>query len=240
MDRLAFIIDHRKADLPPKGPLPAQMAREIVWSRPMSGELTPSRLIEDLFMVAAGLRPSSMFHPKGEPEVMAVHDIAMRAGIGMAVRLAGSRVHKVFLFGQEREPFARKLPDITEDMGREPFIIAQIALANMTGQFLGFPSCCVDSFVKHLMAGTDQDQEAMEALRGHGAPDPRAYFVDRFVPCRPDCPEAITEGERIEGALSKKTPDLLVEYRRLRDEHVEEVRSGAIVREKRVRDRSLL
>ncbi len=240
IDALDVMMDHRIADLEPRKLTTAGKAKEIVWRKPWSEGLEPHFLLEGLYMVASGIRPSSFHHPSSEREIALLNGVAYELGLGMRVRLAGKKVYKVWLAGPKTFDIVRTLPDITEDMGHKEFVTAQIGLANMTGRFLGYPECCVRSFVEHLMAGTDQDLEAMEALKKVKDPDPSAYFVERFVPCRPDCPDAIVEGKRIEGALSKQAPDLLPDYLRLRDEHMEEVRSGAIVREKKARDLSLV
>ncbi|MCU0799631.1 MAG: DUF483 domain-containing protein [Candidatus Thermoplasmatota archaeon] len=240
IDALDVMMDHRIADLEPRKHLTAGKAKEIVWKGNWSEGLEPHILLEGLYMVASGIRPSSFHHPSSEREIVLLNGAAKELGLGMRVRLAGKKVYKVWLSGTDAFGMVWTLPDITEDMGPKEFVTAQITMANMTGKFLGYPECCVRSFVEHLMAGTDQDLEAKEALNKFEDPDPRAYFVERFVPCRPDCPEAIREGECIERALSKQAPDMLPDYLRLRDEHMEEVRSGAIIKEKRARDQTLI
>ncbi len=239
LDVIRLIMDHRSADLDPRKYPDAGTARKMAFNGPWSEELPAHLLLEGLFMVATGVRPSSFYHPSSEREIALLNGAARELGLGMRVRLAGSKVHKVWLSGPRNFGLIETLPDITEDIGPREFIAAQIGLANMTGKFLGYPECCVRSFVEHLLAGTDQDLEAMESFKGHPEPDPRAYFVERFVPCRPDCPEAIKEGDRIEQELGRLAPALLPMYRTLRTGHIEEVRSGAVIREKRARDHSL-
>lgn len=239
MEITDIALDHRSADLSCPDDPPSDGVLETVCIRGYMGSLSLARRLENVFMVGAMIRKGSMFHPVNEREILAVRDLAIEAGIGMAVRKAGRQVHKVFLFGPEKEAMAVKIPDIDESMGDREFIVAQIAIANMAGAFLDFPRCCRKSFVEHLMACTDQDAEATRQLREYGDPDPRAYFVERFVPCRPDCTEAIREGRRIEEALKGISPCLLELYEGLRRDHVEEVRSGRILDEKRARDRSI-
>ncbi len=82
------------------------------------------------------------------------------------------------------------------------------------------------------MNATDQDAEATEDLLACDEPDPRAYFFEKFVPCEPMCKNAIAIGERIEHDVSEKDPDILLDYLKIREEHMEEVRSGAILKEK--------
>jgi len=236
LDILQIAVDHRKADLPFRGTVTP--VKETVFSGAHDG-LGRARLLEDIFMVSAGIRKAALMHPFSEVEVLWYHELASELGLGMAVRKAGSRVLKVYVSGMEKENIIRRIPDLDESMGTREFIIAQIALANLTGEVLGYPQCCVSSFVRHLMDATDQDEGAMEALKVHPAPDPRAYFVDRFVPCRPDCPGAVKEGKRLDQELQRVAPELLPEYREVRKGHMEDVRSGAIVREKKDRDRAI-
>jgi len=240
IDALDVMMDHRIADLEPRKLTTAGKAKEIVWRKPWSEGLEPHFLLEGLYMVASGIRPSSFHHPSSEREIALLNGVAYELGLGMRVRLAGKKVYKVWLSGPMTFDIVRTLPDITEDMGHKEFVTAQIGLANMTGKFLGYPECCVRSFVEHLMAGTDQDLEAMEALKKVKDPDPRAYFVERFVPCSPVCSAAIGEGLRIEGELNAKAPGTLPLYEKLRLDHMEEVRSGRIIAEKKQRDIDLL
>jgi hypothetical protein len=239
LEPLEFYMDHRKADLPAGKSPPVSELKAIFTDRQRS-DIPLSWRIENVFMVAAGIRRSSMFHPRTEKDVLEVRELARAYGVGYAVRRAGIRVLKVFLFGKEREEKARSIPDIDESMGEREFIAAQIAIANMTGQFLDFPRCCTDSFVKHLMQCTDQDEHAMVMLQGSKESSPRAYFVERFIPCSPVCSAAIEEGLRIEGELNAKAPGILPLYEKLRMDHMEEVRSGRIIAEKKQRDIDLL
>ena len=236
LDALTVLLDHRSADLDPAVPPGPERSKEVIMSGPWSRGLEPHLLLEGLYMVAAGIRPASFHHPSTEHEIVLLNGAARELGLGMRVRLSGRRVYKLWLFGPGNGKMVETVPDLSEEMGPREFITAQIAVANLTGRFLRYPECCVSSFIKHLMGGTDQDEEAKEALKDHPAPDPRAYFVERFVPCRPDCPEAIREGKRIEEKLSEMSLDMLAEYRSLREMHMEEVRSGAIIEEKRERD----
>lgn len=238
-DEWRILEDHRSADLPYRRINSLKTIKKRLYSGPWVKDLSGSRIIENLYMVAAGIRPASMFHPLDEREIMNVHLAAERTGVGMVVRKAGRRVHKVFLFGPSRKDMAATIPDVDESMGEREFILAQITLANFTGAFLDFPKCCVDSFVRHLMNATDQDAEALNQLNAVPDPDSRAYFVERFVPCSPGCEYALAEGERIEEELSEKDPELLRDYLFLREEHMEDVRSGRIIDEKRERDRIL-
>jgi hypothetical protein len=209
---------------------------ELVFGPDSQKELSNARKLENLFLVGAGIRPSSMFHPESIEEIIIVHDVAKRLGMGMVVRKCGTLVYKVFLFKKGKEDIASRIPDFYESMGFKQFIVAQITIANLTGQFLDFPECCVNSFVKHLMEGTDQDLEAHEELRQERSPDPRAFFIERFVPCRVKCENAIKEGDRIEKALRKYDKELTDLYVELRFRHMEDVRLGRILKEKKERD----
>lgn len=229
-------IDHRSADLKPgKVPEPDEVKR-ILFSGPWIESLSRSRIIENLYLVAAGIRPASMFHPANIEEMVNVNMAARSIGLGLVARKAGERVFKMFIFSKERAEMAAMIPDIDESMGEKEFIVAQITLANFTGAFLGFPKCCVDDFVGHLMRATDQDLVAMERLKAFTDADATAYFVERFVPCSPDCSRALEEGERIEDELSDTDPELLLEYLKLREDHLRDVREGRIVEEKKERD----
>jgi hypothetical protein len=232
--------NHRSADIAPANRYSLSRVRERLYSGPWVKELSESRLLENLFMVAVGIRSSSMFHPIDENEILQVHQASRRIGCGMIVRKAGKRVHKVFIFGPDKMEMAGSIPDMDESMGEREFIVGQITMANFSGAFLDFPKCCTDSFVRHLMNATDQDKEALNQLNSHPDPDSRAYFVERFVPCNPGCVNAIREGERIEKEMSEKCPELLKDYLFLREEHMEDVRCGRIIDEKRERDRILL
>jgi hypothetical protein len=237
LEPLSFYMDHRKADLPAGDPPPLNELSQALFD-PKKDGVPLSWRIENVLMVAAGIRGSSMFHPRSERDVLAIRELARACGVGMAVRRAGKRVLKVFLFGELKEEFASSIPDIDESMGDMEFIAAQIGLANMTGHFLDFPQCCTASFVQHLMDCADQDEEAMRMLRAETDPDSRAYFVERFVPCSPRCPAAIAEGRRIEEALRERAPGILQIYGKLRMEHMDDVREGRIIAEKRRRDGS--
>ena len=183
LDPLKFQLDHHLADLRPKGKKSIRSAKEIIFDPDMKGKLSSSRKLENLFLVATGIRDSSMFHPSSIEEMIIVHDLAKKLGLGLVIRKCGTLVYKVFIFGREKENLAFRIPDLYETMGFQEFIVAQITMANLTGQFLDFPSCCVDSFIEHLMQGTDQDLEAHEELRQERSPDPRAYFVERYSGC---------------------------------------------------------
>lgn len=239
LDSLTFHLDHLSAGLRCGEGVPKGGAWESITNHSSSRGLSRARLLENMLMVSVGIRRSSMFHPAAEIEVVQVHEIVKELELGMAVRKAGSMVHKVFIFGPEREDLAGRIPDLLEDMGGRKFIIGQITIANLTGDFLDFPECCVRSFVKHLMDGTDQDKEALELLRGHPEASPDAYFVERFIPCRPDCPEALGIGRRLEKQLHDLDPALARSYSELKKEHMGEIGSGSLLLEKMRRDRLL-
>ncbi|MGA1819460.1 MAG: DUF483 domain-containing protein [Thermoplasmatota archaeon] len=236
LDPLKFQLDHHIADLKP-GRRPGPMkAKEIIFDEGMKGRLSSSRKLENLYLVTAGVRTSSMFHPESIEEMLLVHELAEKLGLGMVIRKCGALVFKVFIFTREKSELAFRIPDLYEAMGFQEFIVAQITIANLTGRFLEFPSCCVDSFIKHLMDGTDQDMEAHEELRQERSPDPRAYFVEKFVPCSVKCTLAIAEGGRIMDRLRVLDPELANLYMKLQFRHMEDVRLGRIVREKAERD----
>lgn len=211
-------------------------AERIVFKKPRKVPLGMGRLLENLYLVAVGIRPSSMFHPESIEEIVQVHEIAEELGLGMVVRKCGKQVYKVFLFSEEKKDLAVKIPDLYESMGFNEFILAQITIANLTGVFLDLPECCRKSFVGHLMEGSDQDLEAHEKLRQDRSPDPRAYFVERFVPCDPHCNAAIAEGERIQRELHLMDRELEKRYLQLRREHMEDVKRGSILKEKNRRN----
>ena len=235
LDPLSFHLDHRKADMPPNSNVDNSNIRSELWSGEWAGELSSSRMLENIYLVAMGIRRASFFHPLDEREVLLVRRAAESVGVGMAVRKAGVRVLKVYLYGEGGEAVT-KVPDVDESLGRMEFITAQIALANMTGQLMEYPPCCVSSFVGHLMNGTDQDERATSALRSISNPSPEAYFLERFVPCLPDCNKAKEIGRQLGSLLTGISPDLGDMYRSLKLEHMEEVRSGRILSEKRERD----
>lgn len=235
LDLLSFHLDHRKADIPPNSNIDRGSIRSALWSGEWADRLSSSRLLENIYLVAVGLRRASFFHPLDEREVLLVRGAAEKVGVGMAVRKAGGRVLKVYLYGEGGEAVT-KVPDVDESLGRMEFITAQIALANMTGQLMEYPSCCVSSFVGHLMNGSDQDEKATSSLRSISNPSPDAYFLERFVPCSPNCKNAERMGRQLGSLLTEISPDLGDTYSSLKLEHMEEVRSGRILKEKRERD----
>lgn len=239
LDPLKFQMDHHIADLKPDGSCEPIKASRTIFGKGRGRKLSDSRKLENLYLVSVGIRPSSMFHPESIEEMLIVHDIAEKLGLGMVVRKCGALVYKVFLFGRAKEELAFRIPDLYETMGFREFIIAQITIANLTGKFLEYPKCCVDSFIDHLMQAIDQDQEAHDQLRQDRHPDHSAFFAERFVPCSVRCRYAVAEGERILGGLRQLAPDLAELYLKLRKEHMEDVRSGRILSEKAVRNRSL-
>lgn len=237
LDQLRFQMDHHTADLEPGKILPAKKAGKLVMDAVSGGRISMSRAVENLFLVAAGIRGTSMFHPVDVEEILIVHELAEKLGLGMVVRKCGTLVYKVFIF-DSRERII-EIPDIYESMGFRKFIIGQIAIARMSGSILDFPECCVESFVNHLMQGTDQDLAATEALRIEPDPDPDAYFVERFVPCTPGCRKAASIGRKITEDLRRNNPELAGIYGKLKREHLEEIRSGSIVEEKTIRNKQL-
>mgnify|MGYP006285753157 FL=1 len=228
-------MDHRNADLDPGTKPPVDSWKQILWNGDWSDELSDARILENLFLVGAGIRHSSMFHPMDEDEVLKVRDAAEKIGSGMIVRKAGRRVLKVFIFDDKKREMAESIPDIYEDMGFRDFIIGQITIARMTGYFLDFPPCCVESFVNHLNNATDQDLFATKALREESDPDPDAYFMERFVPCSPRCENAIREGRRITWELNRVDPGLVELYGDLKRDHMKDVADGVILEEKKKR-----
>jgi hypothetical protein len=76
-------------------------------------------------------------------------------------------------------------------------------------------------------------------LRQERSPDPRTYFVERFVPCSVKCKRAIAEGARLIDVLEGKDPELHELYMKLQLRHMEDVRLGRILKEKRRRDEQL-
>ncbi|MFW3145556.1 MAG: hypothetical protein ACMUIE_01945 [Thermoplasmatota archaeon] len=236
LDNLKFQLDHHVADLVPKGGMEAEKAWKVVNNASFSKELSFSRRLENLYFISAGIRNSSMFHPLSIEEILQVRELAGRLGVGFVARKCGTIIFKVFLFDRSKRELASRIPDVYESMGFREFIVAQITIANLTGEFLDYPECCRKWFLDHLMEGTDQDLEAHEALRKERRPDPRAYYLERFVPCSPRCGNAIRMGRRIEEELGRIDPGLLKEYEILRLDHMRDVRNGVILQEKRRRD----
>ena len=233
------IGDHRENDLPFRGYPRKDRLVSVVMGSPFSEGLPDAVLIESLYMVASGLRCASFLHPRDIQEVLQLREACNALGMGFAVRKVGDRVLKVFMYGEEKGDFIDGIPDIEGDLGDKEFIMGQIAVANMTGIVLDYPECCRMRFVRHLMEATDQDMEATLALRRAEEPDPDAYYVERFVPCRPDCPGAIGRGRSLESGLRALDEELARRYRGLKASHMTDVREGTISKEKEIRDRQL-
>ena len=77
----------------------------------------------------------------------------------------------------------------------------------MVGRWLGYPDCCVEAYVRDRLEDRIPQERAAEQiaeLRGRGlAPDERAYFIRDFIPCRPDCEAAASQGEHCHQAMSE-------------------------------------
>ncbi len=66
------------------------------------------------------------------------------------------------------------------------------------GIILGYPACCVEAYIREAERGLDSGERASEQLEEMGYPESTsAYFALYFYPCRPDCPEAQSLGDRI-------------------------------------------
>jgi hypothetical protein len=98
-------------------------------------------------------------------------------------RLDGTQARSYMVYPEELSPL------YMESMGAE----------------LGYPSCCVRAYVADRIGEVFYPEvRAEEQLRGSevaGPVEPYAYFVRHFVPCSPQCPEAVAHGRRAAAAL---------------------------------------
>jgi len=74
-----------------------------------------------------------------------------------------------------------------------------------TGRLLGYPSCCVEAYIRDRAAGTVAEIRLSRQLQS--LPDRErtlsmySFFTKDFYPCRPECPEAEKTGRRFFEAL---------------------------------------
>lgn len=74
------------------------------------------------------------------------------------------------------------------------------------GLLLGYPRCCVDRYSNDRRGGVNLEERAVRQIEEagrKGGVNPFVYFVRYFFPCRPECPAAVSLGERCHTLLSQ-------------------------------------
>ncbi len=97
------------------------------------------------------------------------------------------------------------------------------------GKLLGYPDCCVSSYVKERLSGKNVERRAARQLTlatKEGGFSPWAFFVKHFFPCRPDCAAAVRQGETARVALGMVCSGLAEEYARTRYARIGQVLVG--------------
>ena len=61
LDPLSFHLDHRKADISPTYNIEIDDIRNVLWSGEWADKLSSSRLLENIYLVAVGLRRASFY-----------------------------------------------------------------------------------------------------------------------------------------------------------------------------------
>ena len=80
------------------------------------------------------------------------------------------------------------------------------------GKLLGYPPCCVDSYLNDRLRGTPTVEhrvsEQIKELKRRADPSTFAFFVKDFFPCSPGCENAIEIGARAHSVLGSMSPRL--------------------------------
>ncbi len=103
------------------------------------------------------------------------------------------------------------------------------------GKILGYPTCCVEAFVKNRENGINVELRASQQIEGAtkvGTVNPLTYFVGYFFPCSPCCDEALARGSRCRERLSELHPRLGEIYLKSVAENMERVRHQPKITEK--------
>jgi len=80
------------------------------------------------------------------------------------------------------------------------------------GKLLGYPSCCVDSYLNDRLQGSltveQRVSKQIKESKSGAKPNTLAFFVKDFFPCSPSCEKAIEVGARAHSVLGSISPRL--------------------------------
>jgi hypothetical protein len=110
------------------------------------------------------------------------------------------------------------------------------AVHEKIGKTIGYPPCCIRSFAGDYGLLVDSDERTQLQTKDYeskGKVNPDSFYVDEFVPCRPNCERAAENGRKYEDSLREQVSEAVADfYRDIKSEQFRDVESGKMVAKK--------
>ena len=105
------------------------------------------------------------------------------------------------------------------------------------GDMLEYPFCCVRAYMQDVFLLVDPDERIQEQVNYYKNQNKKinsdSFYLDEFLPCRPDCEKASNKGRNYENDLRLQVNDAVaVLYRNIKSEHMKDVESGKMFKKK--------
>jgi hypothetical protein len=221
--------------------------RTAVKSLNFNNSLSPATQLENFLLLNTGNRDVSMFFINTIDELIAAEALARQLGLGFKSRPSfipdPKGGYHIFLrgFTFTDEEKSKELDSLhpTKPPGSE--IEANYRFRPMLhkkiGDILDYPSCCVKTYVEDTSVVIDPDEritiQVVDYKRKNKISNPDAFYLEEFLPCRPDCENASTKGRAYEKDLRIKVNDAVANlYGQLKLGHLRNVETEKFLRQK--------
>jgi hypothetical protein len=209
--------------------------------------LSPATQLENFLLLTTGSRDVSMFFINTVDEIVAAENLARQLGLGFKSRPSfipdPKGGYHIFLrgFTFTNEEKSKELDSLhpTRSPGNE--IEASYRFRPMLhksiGDILDYPFCCVKTYVEDASVVIDTDEritiQVADYKRKNKISNPDAFYLEEFLPCRPDCENASAKGRIYEKGLRLKVSDAVANlYGQIKLEHLRNVETEKFLRQK--------
>jgi len=221
--------------------------KEAVKSLNLNSKLNTATQVENFLLLNTGDRDVSMFFINTVDEFIQAEALARQLGLGFKSRPSfipdPNGGYNIFLrgFTFTNEEKSKELDNLHPSKPPSSEIEANYRFSPMfhkkIGDILDYPPCCVKTYVEDTSLLIDPDErittQVADYKRKNKKPNPDAFYLVEFLPCRPDCENASTIGRAYEKGLKNKVNENVANlYGQLKLEHLRNVETGKFLRQK--------
>ncbi len=210
--------------------------------------LSRAILLENFLLMNTQSRNVSMFFINSLDEYKEAESLAKELGIGfkscpsfMPDPKGGYHIFlRGFTFIDESKP--EEIDSLHPSKPPVSVIDAEFRFSPTThkrfGNMLEYPFCCVQTYMKDVFSLIDPDERLYAQVKHYKdknrGMNPNSFYLDEFLPCKPDCEKAAEIGERYENDLAIQINDAVASlYNNVKTEHLKDVESRKMLKNKK-------
>jgi hypothetical protein len=221
--------------------------RSAVKSLNFNSKLSTATQLENFLLLNTGSRDVSMFFINTIDEFIQAEALARQLGLGFKSRPSfmpdPKGGYNIFLrgFTFTNEEKSKELDSLHPTKPPANEIDANYRFRptfhKRIGDIIDYPSCCVKTYTDDTSMLIDPDErlttQVADYKRKNKIINPDAFYLEEFLPCRPDCENASERGGTYEKDLRTKVNKNVANlYSQLKAEHLKNVETGKFLSKK--------